>query len=376
MKSLHTIAAVGATIALCACGSPKSTPESDSSECLTLIVGSYSAPGDSALRLYSFNTSDSSARLLGSLPVANASFAAITESGLIYALCESDSANSTVTALRLNDDKSGATVVNSQAVCSGAPCYIAQTPDNRFAVTANYTGGTAAVFSLQPDGSLGERSLLITFDGNGPVEGRQQAPHPHCIAFTPDKRFMLVDDLGSDRIWMFALDGDYLSPVASEPADAVVLEPGSGPRHIEFNSKGDRAYLINELSDKVTVLSYDGSKLEPIQYIEADSLGGHASADIHLSPDGRHLYASLRLKNDGVVTFDVDPQSGKLTYKSHTPTPGGPRNFTITPDGSLMLVACQSGNVVQIYAIDSESGIPVDTGKSISQPKAVFVRVL
>lgn len=373
MKNIASIIAAAAlALAGCAGGSGTSAASEDSDD-LTLLVGSYSEPGDSALGVYSFNPQTGVAARRYPLSVANASFLAISGPGMVYAACESDENASTLTALSPDSVSGEFQVVNSQAVGSAAPCYVNISPDGRFAVTANYTGGTVAVFPIAGDGSLLPRRQLVGFDYvGGTIKDRQESPHPHCIAFTPDGRYMLVDDLGNDRIHQFSLLAGCDSLVASVPEKEVELEPGSGPRHLVFNRRGDTAYLINELSDKVTVLSYDGETLVPRQYIAADTVGARGAADIHISPDGKHLYASLRLKHDGVALFDIDPESGLLTYRSHTSTPGHPRNFTISPDGRFMLVACRDGNVVKVFEI-AEDGSLTDTNKDIKADKAVFV---
>lgn len=362
-----------AAIALTGCVG--STAKSGKGDDLTLLVGSYSAADDSALCAYSFNTATGAASRLYAIPVSNASFAAVAPTGIVYAASESDSATSALTALLPLADDSGAEVLARVPVGADSPCYVAVSPDGNFVVTANYGDGTVAVFPINHDGRLGERRQLISFTGSGPVESRQKSSHPHCIAFTPDKRFMLVDDLGTDRIYRFDLRTGGDSLVAQSPESEVAIEPGSGPRHIVFNKKGNCAYLINEISDSVTVLDYDGTDLRPMQYIAADTVGAHGAGDIHLSPDGRKLYASLRLKHDGIATFDVDPESGLLTYLRHTATGKHPRNFTLTPDGEWLLVACRDADAVEVYSVNTENGTLVLAG-TIDQPRAVFVKFL
>lgn len=340
-----------------------------------LLIGRYSAPGENALEAYSFDPETASAQFLYEIPVENASFLDISDRGVIYAVSESGDKASQVTALTLDHDGRQAHVLNRRPTGSADPCHIRVSPDGRFVATANYTGGTVAIFPVNADGSLGERRQLLTFghNGKGAVPDRQEAPHPHCITFTPDGRRMLVNDLGNDAIHCFAVAQGADSLVASQPDSAVKLEPGSGPRHLTFNAKGDMAYLINELSDRVTVLKYDGTTLTPVQYIDADKNGAGGAADIHLSPDGKHLYASLRLKNDGITRFDVDPETGLLTYRGHTPTAAHPRNFTLTPDGRYMFVACRDGNRVQIFKVDEHTGSLIDRHRSITLDKPVFV---
>ena len=382
MKLLSTISAVGiAACIVCSCSSRRTGESAESSQCditndstLTIMVGSYSNPGDTALRIYSLNIADNNAVEIAALPVDNASYFTQSSDGIIYAVTETDSVGSKITAIHINGSGSEPQIIGSRSVGSDSPCYITVSPDGRFIVTADYGGATASVFPITERGEIGELSQRIVFSGNGPVASRQEQSHPHCIAFTPDSRFMLVDDLGTDKIHMFPVDSvNLLNPDQMFDID---IKPGSGPRHIVFNKKGNLAYLINEISDSVTVLSYDGMTLIPIQYIAANTVNARGAGDIHISPDGRHLYASLRLENEGIATFDIDSDTGLLSYKEHTPVPGHPRNFMITPDGSRMLVACRDTDEVRIYTIDADSGLLTDTGRSINVSKPVCVKAI
>lgn len=373
MKNSILPVAVAACALLTGCGS-RMAKDADRSDNLTLLVGSYSEAGDSALRAYSFDPGSGDMEYLYAMPVANASYFTQSDAGMLYVVTESDSVQSALTALRPDSVTGAYEVLNSVPVGSAAPCYVAVSPDGRFAITANYDGGTVAVFPIQPDGSLQPANEIIRFDGAGPDSIRQEHSHPHCVVFTPDGRYMLVDDLGTDRIHQFAVNAGGDTLVALRPDKDVVIAPGSGPRHIVFNRGGDMAYLINEISDSVTVLKYADGVLEPVQYIAADTVGARGAADIHLSADGRYMYASLRLKNDGVASFSVDPQTGLLTYIGHTATLGHPRNFTLTPDGRYMLVASRDGNAVQLFSVDVESGGLTDTGRKLGLSKPVCVK--
>lgn len=344
---------------------------------LSVLVGSYTEPGDTALQLLSFDPVEGTLRHLdGSKEIANASYFDQSPSGMIYVASEGDSATARITAI--NPDGPGRTprYVSSHPVGSGAPCYVSVSPDGRFVVTADYAGGTASVFRIAQDGAVKPLVQRIRFKGSGPVAGRQDTPHPHCVTFTPDNKFMIVDDLGTDYVNIFAVAENADTLAVTPAVDRVKLPGASGPRHIVFNSKGNMAYLINEISDSVTVFSYSAGRLKPVQAIAADTVGAHGAGDIHLSPDGRHLYASLRLKNDGIATFAVDSVTGLLTHLGHTPSLPHPRNFAIAPDGRFLLVASKNGDAIQIFSRDPATGQLKDTGKRYDIKSPVCVKFI
>lgn len=126
----------------------------------------------------------------------------------------------------------------------------------------------------------------------------------------------------------------------------------------------------------VTVLDYDGKTLSPVQYELADTLNAAGSGDIHLSRDGRFLYASNRLKGDGLAIFSVDPDSGLISKIGYQPTGPHPRNFLITPDDRYVLVACRDSNAIEIYARDVASGLLTPTGRKINTPHPVCLTLL
>lgn len=347
----------------------------DGGSCHTLLIGSYCYPGDSALRVYSFNEADTSAELLYALPVDNASYFTQSPDLTVYAVTERGDSDSFISALRSDPSSDTLRVIGRSQTGSAGSCYVAVSPDGRFAVTANYSGGSISVFPLDSCGLPGTPQL-IRFEGHGPIKGRQDTSHPHCITFTPDGRLMLVDDLGTDCIHTFPLPGGADSIAPAIPADDIILPPASGPRHLVFNRRGDTAYLINEISDSVTVLRYDGRSLTPVQHIAADTASAHGAGDIALSHDGRRLYASLRLRHEGIATFDVDTVTGLLTHKAHTPAVGHPRQFTLSPDGSLLLVACRDANAVLIFTLDPHTGIPTPTGRPIPVPSPVCTKFI
>ena len=228
-----------------------------------------------------------------------------------------------------------------------------------------------SVFPIASDGSLGEANIF-SFEGGTPGSSRQEAPHLHCIYVSPDERYLFANDLGTDRIYKFDLkvEGEELSLQEGSPS-FFSLPVGEGPRHAEFHPNGKWLYLLSELSGNVVVLDYEEGNLSPIQFIEADSLHAAGSADIHVSPDGRFLYASNRLKGDGIAIFEINQEDGMLKRIGYQPTGKHPRNFIITSNGKYLLCACRDSNIIQIFTIDSTTGLLQDTKQTIQRRKPV-----
>jgi 6-phosphogluconolactonase (cycloisomerase 2 family) len=307
--------------------------------------------------------------------ISNPSYQVVSADGeRVYSVGEDDGLTSTAHALSFDKAKGELTLMNTQLTQGGAPCYINITPDGKSVITANYMGANISLIPLDSSGRLTENVKTIVFTGEGEIKNRQDQPHLHCVEFTPDGKHLLANDLGTDKIHIFPLNSD--GKLDEKAGFDVNLEPASGPRHICFSKDGRFAYLINEISGKVTTLSYDGKCLTPIQYIEADTVNAQGSADIHLSPDGKFLYASNRLKADGIAIFSVNQETGLLAKVGYQLTGIHPRNFVITPDGRYLLVACRDSNWVQIFERYEKTGLLIDTGKRIETSKPVCLKFI
>ena len=267
------------------------------------------------------------------------------------------------------------TLLNEQPAQGSAPCYIWVDKRNRLVVTANYNGGSISTFPLWEDGTLAPATEYVYAGGTAGSQ-RQSAPHLHCVYASPDERFLYANDLGTDRIYFYELaesarKGLTLQKVSPE---FFSLPSGEGPRHSVFHPNGKWMYVIGELSGRVTVFAYADGKLSPIQTVEADAAHASGSADIHTTPDGRFLYVSNRLKDDGIVCFSIDPKSGMLTEAGKQATGIHPRNFVITPNGKYLLCACRDSNVIQIFEINPSTGQLKNTGKEIKTAQPVCLK--
>lgn len=345
---------------------------------LYLFVGAYAEASNTGISLYRLNSETGENYLVKTFKgIVNPSYLALSADGkYLYAVSETATPQAQLVAYAFDRDKEELIPLNAQPTHGSDPCFVWVDSHRRLAVTANYTGGNVSFFPIASDGSL-LPPQVIDYQGGTPGSARQDRPHLHCIYASPDERFLYANDLGSDRIYTYALQS-LSGKLQAKAADLapVPLPAGEGPRHTTFHPNGQWAYLISELSGRVAAMTYTNGQLTPFQYVEADSFRAAGSADIHVSPDGRYLYASNRLIGDGIAIFEIDQTSGRLSKIGYRLTGIHPRNFNITPNGKLLLCACRDSNAIQVFQRDLETGFLTDTEQDIHASKPVCLLFL
>lgn len=351
------------------------------SDTLYMLVGSYGPADQEGIKVYKFNQATGEGQYVSGVKgISNPSYQTVSKDGKrVYSVGEDDGGTACANALTFYAATGTLTLINSQPTQGATPCHIALSPEEDYVVTANYNGSNISLFPLDEEGRL-KPGQTIGFEGSGPDKERQAIPHLHFVYFTPDNHYLLANDLGTDRIHRFPLNtrqkGSNTPLVDRQRASDIRLTPGSGPRHAVFSADGRFAYLITELSGEVMAFTYDGDSLSLMQTVQADTLDARGSADIHLSPDGRFLYASNRLKGDGLAIFRVNPEDGTLSKAGYQPTGIHPRNFVLTPNGQYLLVACRDTDEIQIFARDASTGLLTDTGRRIKTTKPVCLKFI
>ncbi|MEO0417161.1 MAG: lactonase family protein, partial [Verrucomicrobiota bacterium] len=208
----------------------------------------------------------------------------------------------------------------------GGGCHIAVHPSGKFLLTAQYGGGSAALFPLDPDGNLSDPIVVEHEGGSGVVERRQEGPHPHWTGFSPDGKYALVPDLGLDKIVIYKLDLDKPNFAIHSYAESV---PGGGPRHMRFSTDGKFIYLLNELSLSVTTFAWDAEKgtakaLSTTPALSEEVKAGesfNSAAEILVHPNGKWVYSSNR-GHDTVSVYHADVATGELEVVQVQPVRG------------------------------------------------------
>jgi 6-phosphogluconolactonase len=333
-----------------------------------LFVGTYTDKGSKGIYSYRFDPAKGTATPLGlAAETPNPSFLAASSDGrFLYAANEVSTLNGQpvggVSAFAI-DRKSGKLALLNQVSSLGAgPAHLALDRTGKFLLVANYDAGSVAVFPILPDGKLGPHTAFVQHTGSSVNRERQEAPHAHYIEASPDNRFVLVADLGTDKLNVYRFDAQKGTLSPADPA-FVQVTPGAGPRHFAFAPSGKFVYLANELTGTVTAFAYDAQsgKLTSKQTISAlpkDFHGDNTEAEIVVDAKGKFLYVSNRGdQTNDISVFSINPADGTLTFVQRIPSGGKlPRNFVLDPTGKWLLAANQASDNIQMFRIDPASG--------------------
>jgi 6-phosphogluconolactonase len=277
-------------------------------------------------------------------------------------------------------------LLNTLPTGGTSTCFISTDKSGKYVLMANFGSGSVSVIRIKEDGALGELTSFIQNTGHSVNPSIQTSPHPHSILVSPDNRYVIVSDLGLDKVQIFHFDertGELSPP---DPPFATV-KPGGGPRHFAFSPSGKFGYQLSEMSGMVDAFAWDPARgsltnLQSVQTIPHDFARENHSSEITVSPDGKFLYESNR-RNTGdtgwgpetIGIFAIDPEKGTLTLVEQAPTGGiMPRNFAIDPTGSYLLAAHQYSNTVVVFKIDRATGRLSKTGTEIKLDVPVCIQ--
>jgi 6-phosphogluconolactonase len=345
-----------------------------------MITGTYTGGRSRGIYVHAFNTKDGSARLVDSAVTVNPSYLVLSaDNKFLYAVNEEGKRDGggKVTSFSFEQKTGKLKELNRQPSMGDNPCYISLDQTGKWVAVANYSSGSAAVYAVKADGSLGEPSWVTQHKGSGPNKDRQEGPHVHATVFSPDNDFLFLSDLGTDELVCYAFDDKTGKGVKSEDR-TIKTEKGSGPRHFEFHPNQKWLYLLHELSGDIAVYDYENGKMNLLQTVNSLPENFHenfTSADIHVSPDGKFLYASNRDQANSIVIFRIDEKSGKLELVGYQSALGKtPRNFSFDPSGNFLLVANQNSDNIVVFAIDKETGLLKDTGNRVEVGNPVCIK--
>lgn len=342
-----------------------------------LLVGTYTAKESNGINVYQLNSATGETKFVEETELFNPSYLTVSKDGTrVYAISEGDSLSSCLTAYHF-DKKTGAlNLINSIKVGDG-PCFVEVDDTNNLGITANYGAGSVTLFSINAEGSVDYLDEL-TFKGSSVDTVRQSKSYLHTVRISPDKRFLYATDLGADKIYRYLLENNESGQLTINKESLVEYDmpAGVGPRHLAFHPTESFLYVVTELSGDVISFAIDAEgKLVQQQIIRTDDNQAKGSADIHITPDAKFLYASNRLKGDGLSIFSIEEGTGKLEKIGYQNTGIHPRNFLILPNGKFLLVANRDSDNVEIYKIQ-ENGLLLKSDDEIQISMPVCLQLI
>ncbi len=283
-----------------------------------------------------------------------------------------------VAGYRIGTDGSLA-LINTSPIGDGGGAHISVHPSGKFLLTAQYGGGSVALFPLDEQGRVGVAQLTKHEGGSGVVPNRQNSPHPHWTGYSPDGRFALVPDLGLDGIVIYRVNTD--APSIQRHGFAA-SEAGGGARHMRFSPDGKFIHLLNELTLSVTTFAWDAAAGTTRQLATVPALSEAAkakeafnsAAEILVHPTGRFVYSSNR-GHDTVTVYRANSTNAALEVVQVQPVRGAfPRNINLTPDGGWLLAAGADSNTIAVHRIDQRTGeLTYQTRSVINVPGPICI---
>ncbi|MCE7057127.1 lactonase family protein [Algoriphagus sp. AGSA1] len=359
-----------------ACSTDKTTEMTEAPITYSFLVGTYTEEASQGINQLDFTPSENKLTIRTIFPgIQNPSFVVANSTGdLVYSLEEINKVpgGNVVSFSRTNGEDS-LTQVSEISSFGDHPCYLALSPNEKILTVANYSGGNLSAYKIAPNGELAHLQT-IQHTGSSINKDRQNAPHVHSTVFSPDGKFLLAADLGTDQIYVYAFDEDAPEPLTL--SNTYKTQAGDGPRHLVFSADGAEVFLLQELTAVLEVLDFNEGKLASKQRISlvTDGFpGAVGAAEVRVSPDGKHVYASNR---GDANTLSVFSKNGEGNHQLVQQVDSGgkmPRNFNLTADGKYLLSANQASNDIVVFERNEESGELSQTSMKVKVHKPVYL---
>lgn len=323
------------------------------------LVGTYTDSPVEGINHLSFSPSENLLTVeTVAAGIANPSFVLASKDGKRVFSLEEESGvpGGQILTFDRNPEDNSLTLIDQKESGGDHPCHISLSPNEDFVILGNYTGGSLSVFKVSPDGKL-QHAQTIKHRGKSINPERQEKPHVHSTTFDPEGKRVLVADLGTDKIYVYAFDPTKAEPLAL--SGEFPMTPGDGPRHLAFSADGKEVLIVAEMAAVLDVHSYENGILSPKQRLSLLSEGFEGkvgAAEIRLSPDGKQVYVSNRGDANTLSVFGRNAL-GKYVLVQNISSGGQmPRNFNLTGDGKYLLAAHQASNDIVIFERDSITG--------------------
>lgn len=348
-----------------------------------VFFGSYNwDKGSEAVYVYELdNDTGKLSKVASSSDVINPGYITVSSDGkYIYASSDAKTPNyGTVSSFAFDAEKKSLTFLNQQKTGGENPVYVNVDKSGKWLINVTYNQATISVFPLLENGKIDSIAQHFKFtEGSGVNPTRQEKSHTHSAVFAPDYTTVLFADLGADKILQYPFDASQNKPLIYNQSTFINTKPESGPRHITFSKNGKLVYSIEELAGMISVYDFSNNTLKEIQRIAThpDKITeGFESSDVHISPDGKFLYATNRGKENNIAIFKV-LNDGKLESIGYKKTGGKhPRTFAIDETGKFIIVTNVISQDVTVFKRNLETGMLKKVGKPVKIKNVTCVKI-
>lgn len=350
-----------------------------SSKTFDLLIGTYTRTNESkGILVYRFDDESGKMTYLNHIDgVENPAFLTVSND-LKFVYAVNSNKVGEVSSFKFDRSTGKLEFINKQSSSGVGPAHVAIDRDGKNVFVSNYGSGSLTVLPINGDGSLAQASQTIQDEGGSANKLRQEGPHVHSALLSKNEKILFYADLGTDKINIYNYDSSKKMPLTPAGPAFESVQPGNGPRHMDFSPDQKYLYLVQEMTAIVNVYSYNNGKLTFLQSVNMmpEAFTENSAADIHVSPNGLFLYASNRGNANNIVAYAINKKNGRLTFVERYNVDKTPRNFVITPSGNFMLVAAQDANNVSVYKINKATGKLTGTSVKIDVGQPVCLKLV
>ncbi|MGO4773787.1 lactonase family protein [Flavobacterium sp. W22_SRS_FK3] len=347
-----------------------------------VFLGSYNRDKTTeSIQVYQLDTLNGKlAKITSSKDIINPSYLTVSPNGkYIYACTDTKTPNSgSVSSFEFNPENKSLAFLNKQRSGGENPVYVSVHKNGKWLVNANYTEGSVSVHPLLENGKIDSIAQNFQYTDGSIHKERQTRSHVHSAVFSPEFDYLFLPDLGADKIRCYHFDETKKQPLTETQNPFTKTDLEAGPRHFTFHPNQKYGYSIEEMTGSISVYQYESGTLKKIQRINAhpDKIKeGFESSDIHISPDGKFLYASNRGKENNIAIFAI-AENGLLKNIGYQSTLGKhPRIFAIDETGKFLIATnVNSGNVI-VFKRNLKNGLLKKVGKEIKMENVSCVQI-
>ncbi|TPG34010.1 lactonase family protein [Flavobacterium pectinovorum] len=347
-----------------------------------VFLGSYNRDKTAeSIQVYQLDTINGKlSKITSAKNIVNPSYLTLSPNGkYLYACTDTKTPNAgSVSSFEFNPENKTLTFLNSQRSGGENPVYVSVHKSGKWLVNGNYTEGSVSVHPLLENGKIDSIAQNFQYMDGSIHKERQARSHIHSTVFSPQNDYLFMPDLGADKIRCYRFDETQKQPLVETDHPFLKTDLEAGPRHFTFHPNQKYGYCIEEMAGAISVYQYQNGVLTKIQRINThpDKITeGFESSDIHISPDGKFLYATNRGKENNIAIFSID-ENGLLKNIGYQSTLGKhPRIFAIDESGKFLVASnVITGNVV-VFKRNSKTGLLKKIGKEVKMENVSCIQI-